>query len=117
MSKTDTPDVAVVVLSSAPHQEAADRIARVLVEERLAACVSQVPGVKSRFHWNHKIETAEEILLIIKTHAKKAPALTHRLSEVHPYEVPEILVLPVAAGQRSYLDWIRTETRASGAGS
>ncbi len=104
------PDLAVVVLSTAPDAGQAERLARSLVEERLAACVSRVPGMTSLYHWEGDVETADEVLLIIKTHASRAPELTRRLRELHPYEVPEILVLPVAAGLPGYLDWIRTET-------
>ena len=104
------PDVAVVVLSTAPDAGQAERLARRLVEERLAACVSQVPGMKSLYHWEGEVEEANEVLLIVKTHASRAPELTRRLRELHPYDVPEILVLPVAAGLPGYLEWIRNET-------
>jgi periplasmic divalent cation tolerance protein len=111
LAADNTPDVAVVVLSTAPDPETAASLARSLVEERLAACVSRVPGVVSIYHWKDSVEEAEEILLVIKTHARIAPALTRRLGELHPYDVPEILVLPVAAGHRGYLEWIVAETR------
>ena len=104
------PDVAAVVLSTVPDEAVAERIARVLVEERLAACVNRLGGVASIYRWQGGIEEAGEILLLIKTHARRAPAVTQRLRELHPYEVPEILVLPVAAGLGAYLDWIRRET-------
>ncbi len=114
MSDPAGPDVAVVVLSTAPDEAEAARLARVLVEERLAACVSRAPGLKSVYRWEGAVEDADEILLIIKTHARRAPDLTRRLRELHPYEVPEILVVPVAAGLASYLDWIRRETDTEG---
>lgn len=104
------PDVAAVVLSTVPDVETAERVSRALVDERLAACVSRVPGVVSLFRWQGGVEESGEILLVIKTHARRAPELTRRLRELHPYEVPEILVLPVAAGLGAYLDWIRAET-------
>jgi periplasmic divalent cation tolerance protein len=107
---TRTPDVAVVVLSTAPDAAVAEELSRQLVEERLAACVSRVPGVKSLFRWEGEVQDSEEILLVIKTHAHRAPALTRRLRELHPYEVPEILALPVAAGLPAYLEWILEET-------
>ena len=110
MGDQNTADVAVVVLSTAPDDETAGVIARTLVEERLAACVSQVPQIRSVYHWQGEITEAAEILLIIKTHSRLAPELTRRLGELHPYEVPEILVLPVAAGSRAYLEWIMAET-------
>jgi periplasmic divalent cation tolerance protein len=111
VSAPTAPDVAAVVLSTVPDAQVAERVARALVEERLAACVSRVPGVGSLYRWQGEIEEAEEVLLVIKTHARRAPELTRRLRELHPYEVPEILVLPVAAGLSSYLDWVREETR------
>jgi periplasmic divalent cation tolerance protein len=104
------PEVAVVVLSTAPDEETAGTIARTLVEERLAACVSQVPAMRSVYHWQGKVVEAVEVFLLIKTHSRLAPDLTRRLGELHPYEVPEILVLPVAAGSRAYLEWIMAET-------
>jgi periplasmic divalent cation tolerance protein len=114
VSDSPGPDVAVVVLSTAPGETEAARLARILVEERLAACVSRVPGVKSLYRWEGAIEDAEEVLLIIKTHSRRAPDLTRRLRELHPYEVPEILVIPVAAGLAAYLDWVRSETDIEG---
>lgn len=110
MTETTPLDVAVVILSTAPDPETGVKLARTLVEERLAACVSRLPGTRSIYHWKGGIEESEEELLLIKTHARLAPELTRRLGEIHPYEVPEILVLPVAAGHRGYLDWIKAET-------
>lgn len=114
MAAPTAPDVAVVVLSTVPDEATAERIARALVEERLAACVNRVPGIGSIFRWQGAIDQAEEILLIIKTHARRAPQVTQRLQELHPYEVPEILVIPVAAGLGAYLEWIRRETQPEG---
>jgi len=104
------PDVAVVVLSTAPDVETAERLARAVLEAQLAACVTRVPGVTSLFRWEGEVEESDEVLLLIKTHAERAPVLTRMLSELHPYEVPEILVLPVAAGLGAYLDWVRKAT-------
>jgi periplasmic divalent cation tolerance protein len=109
-------DVVAVVLSTVPDEATAERIAKALVEERLAACVNRVPGVGSIYRWQGAIEESEEILLVIKTHARRAPQVTQRLRELHPYEIPEILVLPVAAGLGAYLDWIRRETQPEGEG-
>ncbi len=116
MTEPGAPDVAVVILSSAPDAVEGERMARILVEERLAACVSRVPGVRSLFRWEGELQDAEEVVLLVKTHARRAPEVTRRLREIHPYEVPEILVLPAAAGLGSYLDWIRTETDADAEG-
>jgi len=111
------PDVAVVVLSTAPDVETAERMSRAVVEAQLAACVTRVPGVTSIYRWQGEVEEASEVLLLCKTHAERAPALTRMLSELHPYEVPEILVLPVAAGLGSYLDWVREATQIMDDGS
>jgi periplasmic divalent cation tolerance protein len=110
----NAPDVAVVVLCTVPDEAVAERIARTLLEERLAACVSRLPGVHSLFRWEGEITAADEVQLVIKTRAARAPDLTRRLTAIHPYSVPEILVLPVAAGLPAYLDWIRTETGKEG---
>ncbi len=85
-------------------------MARILLEERLAACVTRIPGAQSLYHWQGMIESASEVQLIIKTHARRAPELTRRLAEIHPYDMPEILVVPVAAGLGAYLGWVREST-------
>jgi|SRR5690606_14856084 len=105
-----TQDV-VVVLSNAPDLLLAKRIAHMLVEEGLAACVNLGGPVLSMYMWQGTLEGAEEIPLAIKSTKQALPALTARLSELHPYEVPEILVLPVIGGAPSYLDWVREQTR------
>lgn len=106
-----TQDV-VVVLSNAPDQLLAKRIAHALVEENLAACVNLGSSVLSMYMWKDQLEGAEEIPLVIKTTQAALPALTARLTELHPYEVPEILVLPVIGGAQSYLDWVREQAKA-----
>ena len=113
MTPVRSPDTAVLVISTAPTVEAADRLAEILVAERLAACVSHLPGVRSRFHWRGGVEVVEEVMLLMKTRAELAPHLVHRLAEIHPYEVPEILVVPVTLGHAPYLAWI-TETTENG---
>jgi periplasmic divalent cation tolerance protein len=98
----------VLVLSTVPPADA-DRIAGALVEERFAACVNLMP-VRSVYRWQGAIQRDDELLAIIKTTAERAPALTARLRELHPYDVPEILVVPVADGLPAYLDWVAGET-------
>lgn len=102
--KSNSP--ASIVLSTAGSPEEAARISHELVERRLAACVNRVPGVTSVYRWRGAIEESAEVLLIIKTAAEKLPALEAALRELHSYEVPEFLVLQVAAGSRPYLDWL-----------
>lgn len=96
-----------LVVSTAPELGVARELAQALVQERLAACVSLVPGLESTYRWEGKIETAQEILLLIKTPEEKLEALLARLPELHPYQVPEALVLPVETGLEAYLAWVR----------
>jgi periplasmic divalent cation tolerance protein len=96
----------VVALSTAGTAEDAERIARALVESRLAACVNVVPGVVSVYRWKGEVCRDEERLLVIKTRADRLEALRGALVGLHPYEVPELLALPVAAGHAPYLAWL-----------
>jgi len=95
----------VVVLCTAPA-DASERLARALVEERLCACVNVLPGVRSFFRWQGAVDEADEQLLVAKTTAAHAEALRDRLVALHPYDVPEVLVLPVAGGSPAYLQWV-----------
>jgi periplasmic divalent cation tolerance protein len=96
----------VVALSTVGTAEDAERIARALVERRLAACVNVVPGVVSVYRWKGAVEKDEERLLVIKTRAERLEALREALVELHPYEVPELVALPVEAGHAPYLAWL-----------
>jgi periplasmic divalent cation tolerance protein len=99
---------AVVVLTTAPPGEAA-HIARQLVLDRLAACV-QLAGIRSFYRWQGRIEDEPEELLLIKTRTSLAEAVIARIREVHSYEVPEAVVLPIAEASGPYLEWLMTET-------
>ena len=99
-----------VVLMTAPDAAAAERLARALVEERLAACVNVVPGVRSFYRWEGRLEDAAELLLVAKTRADRTAALAARVRELHPYALPEVLELAVAGGSPGYLDWVRKES-------
>lgn len=103
---------ALVVLCTCPDAGVADRIAHALVDERLAACVNRVPGVVSTYRWQDQVTTDEEVLLVIKTTRAAYAALETRLVELHPYEVPEVIALDLAAGHAAYLAWIAAQTRA-----
>ncbi len=105
----------VVVLITTPESEA-ERIARTLVEERLAACVNIVKGVTSIYWWRGNVESDSEALLIVKTSAGILPRLEEKVREIHPYEVPEIIVLPIIAGLKDYLEWLEGEVKEGGAG-
>lgn len=95
-----------VLVSTAPDETSAARLARALVEEKLAACVNVVPGVRSTYRWQGALEQAEELLLVVKTTAAAADAAGARLAELHPYDVPEVLVFSPGAGAADYLAWI-----------
>jgi periplasmic divalent cation tolerance protein len=81
------------------------------VEARLAACVSVVPGLRSYYRWQGEMETSDEYLLLIKTSRELFPELKLELERIHPYEVPEILALPVVGGSENYLNWLGTNLR------
>jgi periplasmic divalent cation tolerance protein len=105
------PDPAVrVVLLTAPDAAMAERLARALVEERLAACVNLVPGVRSFYRWEGRVEDASEVLLVVKTRADRSATLAARVRELHPYELPEVVELAAAGGSAEYLDWVRKES-------
>ena len=90
-----------------PDRPAAERIATALVEERLAACVNIVPGVVSVYRWEGKVQQSEELLLLIKT-TRQVPMqeIRERLLTLHPYDVPEFLLVPVSSGLEKYLAWV-----------
>jgi periplasmic divalent cation tolerance protein len=96
----------VVVLSTVATVEDGERLARSLVERRLAACVSVLPGLTSTYRWQGVIRKDEERLLVIKTRADRYEELRSALVEMHPYDVPEVVALSVAAGHGPYLGWI-----------
>lgn len=102
---------AVVVLVTAPSPERAAEIARAVVEERLAACGNVVPGLRSIYRWEGKVQEDAEALLVLKTTRARLDALRDRVLALHPYEVPEVIALPVEAGSAPYLAWIAAETR------
>ena len=108
---TGSSDDVVVILSNAPDMLLAKRIAHYLVEEYLAACVNLGTAGLSMYMWEGKLEGAEEVPLTIKTSRCRVPAVYERLKSLHPYEVPEFLVLPVLGGLRSYMEWVREQTR------
>jgi periplasmic divalent cation tolerance protein len=105
------PEAALrVVLLTAPDAASAEGLARALVDERLAACVNVVPGVRSFYRWEGRVEDAAEWLLVVKTRADRTAALAARVRELHSYELPEVLELAVAGGSAAYLDWVGKES-------
>jgi periplasmic divalent cation tolerance protein len=106
-----SPDPAVqVVLMTAPDLDTAARLGRALVEERLAACVNLLPGLRSIYRWEGALHDDAEVLLLVKTRSDRLEALSARVSELHPYALPEVLALPASGGSAAYLDWVRTES-------
>jgi periplasmic divalent cation tolerance protein len=104
----DVEDV-TILLSTLPDPEKAAAIARILVEERLAACVNLVPAIRSIYRWQDAVQDAAETLVIMKTTYGCAEALRVRLVELHPYEVPEVIALSVTDGHGPYLAWVASQ--------
>ncbi len=106
-----SPDPEVrVVLVTAPDAETGESLARALVEERLAACVNLVPGIRSVYRWEGAVRVDAEVLLIAKTRADRCELLTARVRDLHPYDVPEVLELPAVGGSAAYLGWVCAES-------
>jgi periplasmic divalent cation tolerance protein len=104
---------ALIVLTNCPDAATAQRIARTLVEQRLAACVNQLAPVQSTYRWEGAIEHAAEVPLLIKTTRERYPEVESAIRTLHPYNVPEIVALPVIAGYAPYLRWVGDETQPS----
>ncbi len=103
----ETTSSARVVMTTVVSAEEANRIGRTLVEERLAACATLLPPVHSIYRWHDQIESSNETMLLIKTSLEHLPTLENRLHEMHSYQTPEFLVLPVESGSHAYLDWLK----------
>lgn len=108
----ETPTQALLVIANCPDEACANRIALAVVEAGLAACVNLLPRVQSVYRWQGAIESANEVPLLIKTTAGRYTELETAIRELHPYDVPEIIALPIAQGLPAYLDWLAAETRA-----
>jgi len=104
---------AIVVLVTAGSAESAEKIARALVEERLAACVNVIPGIRSIYRWQGRVADDAEWLLVAKTGRSRFAELEARVRALHSYEVPEVIMLPVVGGAADYLAWIAAETDAA----
>lgn len=101
---------AQLVYVTSPSMAEAESLARLAVESRLAACANIIPGMKSLYWWQGRLESAEETVLLLKTTEALAPALTDALTRAHSYEVPCVVSLPIAAGNPDFLRWIEDET-------
>jgi periplasmic divalent cation tolerance protein len=104
---------AVIVLTTLPAAADAAALARTLVEERLAACVNLLPVMRSVYRWQEAVQQDEERQLVVKTWRDRLPSLETRLTSLHPYDVPEFLVIEAAGGSSAYLKWLQAETRQS----
>ncbi len=100
----------IVVYITAPSEDAAAVIARALVEQKLAACVNIVRNIRSIYSWQGKIEDDAEVLMIAKTQQKHFDALSEKVTELHSYDVPEIIAIPILKGSADYLQWIKAST-------
>mgnify|MGYP000728297405 CR=1 FL=1 len=101
----------VIVLVTAPSRAVARRLARLALEHRLIACANLVPGIESHYRWQGKLESAREVLLVLKTRRGCLAALEKLVTGAHPYDTPEFLVLDVRGGARRYLDWVEANVR------
>lgn len=101
---------AVLVLITVPSREEAEKIARRVVEDRLAACVNIIPQVRSLFSWEGKLSQEDEVLLVVKSRRGRFPELARTVKELHSYSVPEIIAIPVLEGTADYLQWIADVT-------
>ena len=103
-------DQFVIVLTTFPIDKDVEGVAATLVEERLAACVNILPAMRSVYRWKNAVEQADERQLVIKTTRARVAALESRLRTLHPYDVPEFVVLPIASGSADYLSWLSDST-------
>ena len=107
-------DAVLLCYCSCPDAGSAQTIAEALVAERLAACVQCLPGVRSTYRWQGAVTTDNESLLLIKTSAGALEALTRRVLALHPYDLPEVIAVPVEGGHAAYLDWVRANVQTQG---
>jgi periplasmic divalent cation tolerance protein len=101
----------IVVLNTCATEADAERLSRALVDARLAACVTILPGARSIYHWQGAVEENTECLLLIKSSRELFPALQAEIEKLHSYAVPEVLALPVVAGSDNYLNWLKASLR------
>ncbi|WP_409311334.1 divalent cation tolerance protein CutA [Pectobacterium sp. B1J-3] len=102
---------AVVILCTAPDEDCAQHLAKQLLEAQLAACVTLLPGARSLYFWEGKLEQQSEVQMLIKSDISHQQSLLEHLKYHHPYDTPELLVLPVVAGDSDYLTWLNASLR------
>ena len=115
METSQTGGQTLLILTNLPDQASAQALATTLVSARLAACVNMLGPCRSVYRWQGAIESAQEVPLLIKTTAARYADLEAAIRAAHPYELPEIIAVPIAHGLPGYLDWLVTETRAEAA--
>jgi periplasmic divalent cation tolerance protein len=101
---------AILVLTTLPTADAAAEVAKTVVDEKLAACANILPALRSIYRWEGKVQDENEVLVLLKTRQAQYERLKARILGLHPYEVPEVLAIPVEQGNQPYLDWIARET-------
>jgi periplasmic divalent cation tolerance protein len=116
MARVAQPNSLLAALTTAPSADAAKRLVRTLVERRLVACGTVLPGATSTYWWQGAVTEEEEVVVVLKTTAARWSALAAALPALHPYEVPELIALPVVGGHGPYLAWVRAETGVAGSG-
>ncbi len=104
-----TPSDLTLVLSTVPDAATGERLARQLVEERLIACANLIPGLTSVYRWEGEVRAEPEVLMLMKAPAAGVSPLFARMAELHPYDVPELLALPISAGLEAYCHWVAAE--------
>lgn len=107
----DSENEYVIIFNTCPGSITAKQIAQDLVANGLAACVNVIPSIKSYFKWGNQIKNETEYLLIIKTRRENYPAIEKKIQSLHPYELPEVIAVPITDGSRGYLDWINQFTK------
>lgn len=112
MQHAQSPTACVVYITT-DSEQAADRLAAALVQEKLAACVNRIGPIQSTYIWQDQLQQDTEYLLMVKTSPARLAALQQRVQELHTYDLPEIIAVPVVAGLPAYLDWINTQTQES----
>ena len=101
----------VIIYCTCPDIETASRISRVLISHHAAACVNQLPGITSTYEWEGKIEENNEVLLLIKSTEERFDSIQKLIIDEHPYELPELIAVPISKGLPDYLDWIKQCTK------
>ncbi len=103
-----------IIFVTVSGKKEARLIAKALIKEKLAACVNIIDGIESLFWWKNKVDRARELLLVIKSKKAALPAIITKVKSMHSYTCPEIIALPIIAGEKSYLNWIDASVRANG---